>query len=61
MVRSRTVGVHPRFISMLCELIDERIGAIPESDRRAVGQYGPGHDVCPELCCPPPVRPSPKR
>jgi ferrochelatase len=61
MVRSRTVGVHPQFISMLCELIYERTGAIPESDRRAVGQYGPSHDVCPELCCPPPVRPSTKR
>jgi ferrochelatase len=61
MVRSRTVGVHPQFISMLGELIDERIGAIPESDRRAIGQYGPIYDVCPELCCPPPVRPSPKR
>jgi ferrochelatase len=57
MVRSRTVGVHPRFIAMLCELIHERIGAIPESNRRAIGRYGPGHDVCPELCCPPPARP----
>jgi ferrochelatase len=57
MVRSRTVGVHPRFVAMLRELIQERLGAIPESDRRAVGQYGPSHDVCPELCCLPPARP----
>jgi ferrochelatase len=57
MVRSRTVGVHPRFVAMLRELIQERLGAIPESDRRVVGQYGPSHDVCPELCCLPPARP----
>jgi protoporphyrin/coproporphyrin ferrochelatase len=56
MVRSGTVGLHPGFISMLLELIRERIGAIPESDRQSAGQYGPSHDVCPETCCPPPIR-----
>ncbi len=60
MVRSGTVGVHPRFVAMLRELIEERIGAIADPDRRAVGRYGPGHDVCPELCCPPPARPVPR-
>jgi protoporphyrin/coproporphyrin ferrochelatase len=57
MVRSRTVGIHPRFVAMLRELIEERIGAIPEPARRAIGRYGPGHDLCPELCCLPPARP----
>jgi ferrochelatase len=57
MVRSRTVGVHRAFVSMLCELILERIGDIPLEDRQAVGQYGPSHDLCPEFCCPPPARP----
>jgi ferrochelatase len=57
MVRSATVGVDPQFISMLCDLIRERIGDIPESDRWACGKYGPSHDVCPENCCPPPARP----
>jgi protoporphyrin/coproporphyrin ferrochelatase len=57
MVRSRTVGVHPRFVSMLRELIEDRIGVIPEPARRAVGPFGPSHDVCPELCCLPPGRP----
>jgi protoporphyrin/coproporphyrin ferrochelatase len=57
MVRSRTAGVHPRFVSMLRELIRERIDAIPEPARQVVGRYGPSHDVCPELCCPPPARP----
>ncbi len=57
MVRSRTAGVHPRFVSMLRELIRERIDAIHEPARQAVGRYGPSHDVCPELCCLPPARP----
>jgi ferrochelatase len=59
MVRSGTVGIHPRFISMLGELILERIGDISDSDRRASGRYGPGHAVCPESCCLPPARPGP--
>lgn len=58
LVRCRTVGIHPRFISMLRELIEERIGDVPAADRRAVGQYGPSHDVCPEDCCLPPPRPA---
>ena len=49
MVRASTVGTHPRFIGMLCELIQERLSETP--DRRAVGRYGPSHDVCPEDCC----------
>jgi protoporphyrin/coproporphyrin ferrochelatase len=57
MARSGTVGVHPAFIAMLRELIEERTGAIPESGRRSIGTYGPSHDVCPESCCPPPARP----
>jgi protoporphyrin/coproporphyrin ferrochelatase len=51
MVRSGTVGSHPRFVGMLRELIAERIGIVPESSRRSVGRDGPSHDVCPELCC----------
>ncbi len=58
MVRSRTVGVHRGFISMLVDLISERMGETPESDRRAVGHNGASHDVCPEFCCPPPPRPA---
>jgi protoporphyrin/coproporphyrin ferrochelatase len=57
MARSGTVGIHPGFIAMLCELIRERAGDLPESDRRASGSFGPSHDVCPENCCPPPARP----
>ncbi len=55
MVRSATVGVHPKFVAMLRELIEERLGRI--DTRRAIGQYGPSHDVCPVDCCPAPARP----
>ncbi len=49
MVRAATPGVHPRFISMIAELIAERIDSnIP---KRAIGSYPPNHDVCPANCC----------
>ena len=38
MFRSQTVGIHPRFVSMLRELIAERLGADPRPSGRAVGQ-----------------------
>src|SRR3984957_2585354 len=59
MARARTVGVHPRFIAMIRELILER--TIPGAERRALGALGPGQDICEENCCPArlrPVRPS---
>jgi len=57
MVRARTVGTHPRFVSLLRELIVERIGVLDKPIRRAVGDDGPSHDVCPETCCLPAPRP----
>jgi protoporphyrin/coproporphyrin ferrochelatase len=57
MVRSQTVGTHPRFVSMLRELIAERIEQPRIVTPRAAGMYGPSHDVCPETCCLPSVRP----
>ena len=54
MVRSATVGTHPRFVAMLGELIRERLD--PSAARRALGPFGPSHDVCPDDCCPPPAR-----
>jgi ferrochelatase len=50
MTRAKTVGVHPKFIAMIRELILERMN--PESERRAVGVLGPRADVCAEDCCP---------
>jgi ferrochelatase len=54
MVRASTVGTHPAFVSMLGELIAERLSE--SSERRAVGQYAAGPDVCPLDCCPAPIR-----
>jgi ferrochelatase len=49
MCRASTVGTHPRFIGMLRELIQERLGLV--SERRALGTLGPSHDECPADCC----------
>ncbi len=48
-VRAKTVGVHPRFITMIRELIEERIGG--DQERLALGSMGASHDVCPLDCC----------
>jgi ferrochelatase len=47
--RAATVGTHPLFISMIRELIQERLGQT--TNRRALGSFGPNHDVCPMNCC----------
>ncbi|WP_010585646.1 ferrochelatase [Schlesneria paludicola] len=49
MSRALTVGSHPEFVACIRELIEERIGR--RTERRAIGQYGPSHDVCPADCC----------
>ena len=49
LARAATVGNHPRFVSMVRELIQERLGFV--SERRAIGAFGPSHDVCPQDCC----------
>lgn len=49
MERAATVGNDPQYISMIRELVVERaLGG----ERRALGNLGPSHDVCPEGCCP---------
>jgi ferrochelatase len=53
MVRAATVGVHPKFLAMIRELIRERTG---ECEARAIGKYGPHQDLCPADCCPAPAR-----
>ena len=49
LVRAGTVGTHPAFIAMVCDLLRER----SESDyeRIALGRHGPSHDLCPANCC----------
>lgn len=49
MVRAETVGEHPRFVTMIRELILERM--TPNPERLALGMRGPNHDLCPEGCC----------
>ncbi len=46
MVRASTVGVHPAFVSMVREMVAERLG----------GQVA--YEPCPADCCPPPARPA---
>lgn len=50
MVRAETVGVHPRFVQMIRELIVERTSGT--SERPALGKLGPSHDTCALDCCP---------
>jgi protoporphyrin/coproporphyrin ferrochelatase len=52
MARAKTVGVHPKFIAMIRELILERLN--PGQDRRAVGSLNARADVCADDCCPAP-------
>jgi ferrochelatase len=49
MARSETAGNHPAFVSCIRELIEERLGL--RTEKRAIGQFGPNHDVCPVDCC----------
>ena len=53
MARAKTVGVHPRFVAMIRELILERTDG---AEKRALGELGPRADVCAEDCCPAPQR-----
>lgn len=49
LIRSATVGIHPTFIEMICDLIIERMMANPT--RLAIGKFGANHDICPVDCC----------
>ena len=55
--RAPSAGNHPRFVSMVADLVAERLD--PSVPRRSLGDRGPNHDVCPENCCPAARRPAP--
>lgn len=55
-VRAATVGTHPKFVSMIRELIRERTDE--NRPRRFLGEQSPSGDGCPEGCCPAPKRPA---
>ncbi|MBZ5524935.1 MAG: ferrochelatase [Acidobacteriia bacterium] len=59
MERAATAGTHPAFVSMIRELILERMEDRPV--RNALGVLGASHDVCPVDCCPAPQRPAATR
>lgn len=47
--RLPTIGTDPRFVRMIVELIKERSGL--QTEKRALGSFGPSHDVCGPGCC----------
>src|SRR5262245_5512212 len=47
-VRAGTAGTHPAFVSMIRGLIEERLDG---AEKRALGKFGPSHDVCRANCC----------
>jgi protoporphyrin/coproporphyrin ferrochelatase len=57
LVRAATVGTHPAFVSMIRELIVERLD--PAAPRRALGLFPPRQDACAADCCLPAARPTP--
>ena len=54
MTRAATPGKHPKFISMIRKLIQERVESCA---KECVGLFPANHDVCPIDCCPAPARP----
>ncbi len=52
-VRVPTVGIDPRFVSGLVDLVQERHVAdgSTQSERRSLTDIGPWQDVCPKDCC----------
>ncbi len=49
MARAATAGTHPSFMTMIRQLVEERLGR--RASRDALGTLGPWHDVCPDDCC----------
>lgn len=47
--RAKSVGTHPLFISMIADLVEERLGL--RTTRDVIGDLPAWHDVCPENCC----------
>ncbi len=51
LVRAATVGCHRRFVTMIRELVEERLD--PATPRLAIGPLAVPPDVCAADCCPP--------
>jgi ferrochelatase len=48
MARAATPGTDGRFVTMVTDLVAERLAGAP---RKALGSMGPGHDICRNGCC----------
>jgi protoporphyrin/coproporphyrin ferrochelatase len=48
MTRAATPGTDERFVTMITQLVTERLAGSP---RKALGSMGPGHDICRNGCC----------
>ena len=55
MQRAHAVGTHPKFVAMIAQLILERTSG---TEKLAIGNMPPNHDVCPVDCCLPGKRPA---
>jgi len=51
--RAATAGVHPAFVAMIRELVEEQLADTP---RRWLGELGVQGERCPHGCCPAPRR-----
>ncbi len=54
-VRTKTAGTHPRFVTMVRELFEERLRV--STNRVHLGVMQPSPDICAPDCCPAPQRP----
>ena len=48
LARAATPGTDARFVTMVTQLVTERLAGSP---RQALGSMGPGHDICHNGCC----------
>ena len=49
--RTPTPGVHPDFVAGLVDLVQERMKAVPVTQREHLTTLGPWYDVCRPECC----------
>ena len=54
LARAATPGTDPRFVSMVAELVRERLDDRAPGERAALSPLGPWRDVCLAGCCPNP-------
>ena len=58
-VRAATPGIDPRFVTMVGDLVAERLADVPVDERRRMGGSPAAPDRCAAGCCPNPRGPRP--